>query len=184
MVIPSAGPGERCIGLAITVPEPWASLLRDARLSFGDPGANLIPPHVTLIPPTLVPADDDGAIGALVRAALALVAPFGLRLRGTASFRPVSPVVFVEVVEGASECAALYEAVHTGLMERERPFCFVPHVTVAQEVADSLLDQAQEDLAGFDAAFVANEVDLYAQEESGAWHLVERFALGTGLASR
>ena len=38
---------------------------------------------------------------------------------GTGTFRPVSPVVFVVLAEGAAECTALQEAVRTGPAARE-----------------------------------------------------------------
>ena len=41
-------------GVAVTVPEPWGAQLQDAREQFGDPMASAIPPHVTLLPPTVV----------------------------------------------------------------------------------------------------------------------------------
>ena len=39
------------IGVAIAVPEPWATELEDYRLQIGDPTASGVPSHITLIPP-------------------------------------------------------------------------------------------------------------------------------------
>ena len=47
----------RTIGVAVPVPEPFGSLLRDARASFGDPMAATVPTHITLMPP--IDVDDD-----------------------------------------------------------------------------------------------------------------------------
>ena len=49
-------PGAAVIGVVVPVPEPWAQLLVDWRSKVGDPQAALVPPHVTLLPPTEVPA--------------------------------------------------------------------------------------------------------------------------------
>ncbi len=38
------------IGVAIAVPEPWAGELQRYRASFGDPLAEAIPTHITLVP--------------------------------------------------------------------------------------------------------------------------------------
>ena len=42
------------IGVAIAIPEPWASELQDYRTSVGDTTATQIPTHITLIPPSEV----------------------------------------------------------------------------------------------------------------------------------
>ena len=50
------------IGVALAIPEPWATELQDYRTSVGDFTATQIPTHITLIPPVEI---GDGAwIGA------------------------------------------------------------------------------------------------------------------------
>ena len=103
------------IGVAIPVPEPYGSLLRNKRAEFGDPMAKMVPSHVTLIAPTEVAdAELDGVCDALERASASLP-PFPMRLRGTATFRPVSPVVFIAVSQGISYTEMLAKAVRTAL---------------------------------------------------------------------
>ena len=41
-------------GVAVTIPEPWATTLQSAREAVGDTMASAIPPHVTLLPPTAI----------------------------------------------------------------------------------------------------------------------------------
>ena len=52
--------GEACdtvtYGVAIAVPEPHASHLRGKRCEFGDPEGEIVPTHVTLVPPTAATA--------------------------------------------------------------------------------------------------------------------------------
>lgn len=164
------------IGVAVAVPEPYAGQLQRWRWVFGDPLAEAIPAHVTLLPPTDVPRDalDD------VRAHLGEVAgretPFDLHLRGTGSFRPVSPVVFVQVAQGIGECERLERGVRSGLLARDLHFYYHPHVTVAHDVDDAALDRAFDTLAGYDARFTVNAFDLYEHGEDGVWRTVDRFA--------
>ena len=40
------------IGVAVAIPEPWASELQDYRTAVGDTTAAMIPTHITLVPPT------------------------------------------------------------------------------------------------------------------------------------
>jgi 2'-5' RNA ligase len=97
------------IGVAIAVPEPWASRLQDYRESLGDATAATIPTHITLIPPI----DVDEALLPVIEQHLTEASEsahaFRIHMRGTGTFRPVSPVVFVGVVEGISECEFLVE---------------------------------------------------------------------------
>ena len=43
----------RTVGVSIAVPEPYFSQLREMRRAAGDPQADAVPPHVTLMPPTV-----------------------------------------------------------------------------------------------------------------------------------
>ena len=45
------------IGVALSIPEPWATELQDYRTGL-DPSAALIPTHITLVPPTEIDPDD------------------------------------------------------------------------------------------------------------------------------
>lgn len=94
----SAGPGQVTIGIAIAVPEPLATSLKEARLSYGDLQAETIPTHVTILPPTIVDQDVMPLIREHLRQIAQDTVPFVIELLGTDSFRPVSPVVFVPLV--------------------------------------------------------------------------------------
>ena len=165
------------IGVAVAVPEPWATELYDYRLRIGDPTAAGVPSHITLIPPTEV-ADDLSAIEAHLDLAAAEVAPFTVHLRGTATFRPVSPVVFVGVVEGISGCELLAESIRTGPLAVEVDFPYHPHVTIAHDLPEETLDRAFEDLAGYRTHFEVTEFWLYVHDPVEGWQPTSSFALG------
>ncbi|MEV6208328.1 2'-5' RNA ligase family protein [Kitasatospora sp. NPDC051914] len=141
------------IGVSISVPEPWGSAIQDARAGHGDPRARSIPTHVTLLPPTEVPAARLPEIEAHLRAVAAVHRPFPMLLLGSGTFRPVSPVVFVRVEGGAQECRGLEADVRSGPLARELAFPYHPHVTVAHGLPDDILDEAFEKARGFNAAF-------------------------------
>ncbi|MGH3387068.1 MAG: 2'-5' RNA ligase family protein [Nocardioidaceae bacterium] len=167
----------RTIGVAIAIPEPYGSELQQHRESFGDAQAVAIPSHVTLLPPT----DVDDANLDQVEKHLDLVAsshaPFRLRLRGTATFRPVSPVVFVVVAVGISSCEVLAGRVRQGRLSQDLRFPYHPHVTVAHDLDDASLDHAFEALAGFDCAFEVGSFHLYTHDEDGVWRPSREFVL-------
>jgi 2'-5' RNA ligase len=165
-------------GVAVTVPEPWSTTLQLAREEFGDPMASAIPPHVTLLPPTAIPPDAMPAFLEHLLAVTASAEPFDMVLSGTGTFRPVSPVVFVQVSRGIPNCEALERAVRSGPVERLLDFPYHPHVTVAHHLDEPALDRAFESLADFRCAFRVASVELYHHDHDGVWRVVDRFALG------
>jgi 2'-5' RNA ligase len=164
------------IGVAIAIPQPYASELRDYRESFGDEQARAVPTHITLVPPT----DIDETID-LVTSHLTDVAKrhraFHLRIRGTATFRPVSPVVFINVTEGISACELLAEDARQGPLAQDLAFPYHPHVTVAHDVAEEALDNAYEVLADYDRAFDVESFQLFVHD--GVWRPVADYRLDT-----
>jgi 2'-5' RNA ligase len=172
------GADDRTVGVAVAVPEPYGSYLRDCRAGFGDPEAHRIPPHITLLPPTEVACADEGAVVEHLHRVAAASHAFTVHLRGTASFRPVSPVVFVQLVAGIAECERLESAVRAGPLERDLAFYYHPHVTAAHHLSDERLDRAAAALETFDAVFEVTEFLLYEHGEDGVWRPERSFAFG------
>ena len=104
--------------------------------------------------------------------------PFEMVLSGTGTFRPVSPVVFVQVSRGIPSCEALERAVRSGPVDRQLDFPYHPHVTVAHHLDEAALDRAFESLADFRCAFRVASVELYHHHEDGVWRVLDSFALG------
>jgi 2'-5' RNA ligase len=165
------------IGVAVAIPEPWATELQDYRAGLGDDTAAKIPTHITLVPPVDVADDLDGLVDHLATSATA-VGPFRVHLRGTGTFRPVSPVVFVSVVEGISQVEQLAAAVRQGPLELELSFPFHPHVTVAHHLDDARLDQAFAELTDFECEFEVETFHLYVHDDEVGWKTAHDFRLG------
>lgn len=162
-------------GVAVTVPEPWGTTLQAAREEAGDPMAAAIPPHVTLLPPTAVEPDVMDAFVAHLEQVCGRARPFEMVLSGTGTFRPVSPVVFVQVSRGIVECERLEAAVRSGPVQRHLDFPYHPHVTIAHHLGDAALDGAFDGLAGFRARFEVASVELYHHDPDGVWRVVRSF---------
>ncbi len=166
------------IGVAIPIPEPWASELQDYRTSVGDTTAAQIPTHITLIPPTEAADADLASVCDHLAAAAATVQPFVIHLRGTGTFRPVSPVVFVTVAEGISACEILADAVRRGPLAVDLDYPYHPHVTIAHHLDDPTLDRAFDELAGFECRFDVDAFSLYVHDASHGWQPTHRYELG------
>jgi 2'-5' RNA ligase len=166
------------IGVSIAVPDPYAAQIQDARAGYGDPLARSIPTHVTLLPPTEVPAQALDAVERQLDAAAALHRPFEVRLRGSGTFRPVSPVVFVRVDAGVQDCLEVEASVRSGLLARELAFPYHPHVTVAHAVEEAVLDRAHAEFRSYRAEFTVPGFSLYRFGEDEVWRPMRSFRFG------
>ncbi len=171
--------GRRDFGVAFGLPEPYTSELQGWRERLGDPNACGIPPHVTLLPPTAL---DDAALEKVeehLRQIAASERPFRMHLRGTATFRPVSPVVFVPLVRGIADCERVESKVRSGPLHRELSFPYHPHVTVAHDLGEEALDLAFSLLESYDAQFEVWGFTLFEQDREGVWRPQRDFPFGS-----
>lgn len=175
------GSPSRTIGVAIAIPEPYGGELQSWRERFGDPLARSIPTHITLVPPIPV---DSGALP-VIEEHLRVVAEgeksFPILLRGTATFRPVSPVVFVALAQGISDCERLASRARRGPLACELSFPYHPHVTVAHDLPESALDRVFADLANYEARFSVDGFSLYEHGPDGVWRPQREFPFGVSL---
>ena len=165
------------IGVAIPIPDPYGSELRQYRADFGDPQAASVPTHVTLLPPTEIDDEDLEQIDTHLIEVAARYPRFRIRLRGTGTFRPVSPVVFVMLAEGISSCEVLQSLVRSGPLEVSLRFPYHPHVTVDHDVDKASLDKAFRVLADYDCSFEVAMFCRYEHGKDGVWRPQRGFAL-------
>ncbi len=167
------------IGVAIALPEPWATQLQEYRTALGDDTATLIPTHITLVPPVELSDDIIDRAESHLADVAAATDGFCIHLRGTGTFRPVSPVVFVSLVEGISQCETLAQRVRSGPLDVQLQSPYHPHVTIAHHLPEPTLDRAFEELASFDCTFDAEAFHLYRHDEESGWRPARDFTLTT-----
>ncbi|MHB1064354.1 MAG: 2'-5' RNA ligase family protein [Georgenia sp.] len=165
------------IGVTLKIPEPYSAYIQAVRARMRDPLAHLIPPHITLLPPTVIEPDQVDDVVAHLHDVAARHGPFVVAMRGTDTFRPVSPVVFVRVEQGLEECAALEQEVRAGLLAQDLHFPYVPHITLAHEVEDARLDEAARLMADFHGTYAAGSMRLYEHGDDGMWRVIARAPL-------
>jgi 2'-5' RNA ligase len=165
------------LGVVVSVPEPWAQLLVEWRSKVGDPQAALVPPHVTLLPPTEVAVADRPAITDHLAQIARRHPPFVVHLSGTGTFRPISEVVFVAVARGIADCELIATDVRTGPLARPLNFPYHPHVTVAHDVPADMLDAAYAGLTELHAEFQVDSFTEFEQLPGGAWAVAREYPL-------
>ncbi len=161
------------LGVAIEIPEPFGSAVDSARLGY-EPTVGRMPAHITLLPP--VDVDSEVLAGVIDHLAdvAAQCAPFDVELHGTGSFQPVSPVVFIALSRGISSCERAEAMVRSGVLAVESRFPYHPHVTLAHDVSDELLNRAFDDFTDFRAAFTVTQMHLFQLQGDG-WHPLRAF---------
>jgi 2'-5' RNA ligase len=177
-VLRSANPARTAVvGVLVAVPEPWAQLLVDWRVKLGDSNATLVPPHVTLLPPTEVRAVDRLDISTHLAQVARSHPPFTMHLSGTGTFRPVSDVVFVAVARGIGNCELLAADVRRGPLSRSLSYPYHPHVTVAHDVPEEMLELAYTGLAELSAEFQVGHFTEFERGDDGAWTVAGEYPL-------
>jgi 2'-5' RNA ligase len=170
-------PENTVLGIVVPVPEPWAQLLVDWRSKVGDPQASLVPPHVTLLPPTEVAVADRTLISEHLAEVARCHPPFDMHLSGTGTFQPVSDVVFIAVARGIGNCELLSNDVRRGPLARSLSFPYHPHVTVAHDVPEDMLELAYTGLSDLSAEFRVTAFTEFEQTADGAWSVAREYPL-------
>lgn len=163
------------LGVVIEIPSPLRERLRDWRLRYGGAAAAIVDPHITLVSGSTSTWDQAAAH---VRSLAHRSKAFNIRLHGTGTFRPVTNVVYLNVTTGAEACRQLHDALITGPLGHDLSFGYHPHLTIAHDAAERLLDAAQKDLANESMDFEVTSVGLFGIDEAGRWSLREEIVLG------
>jgi len=167
----------RRLAVVALLPQPVAFHIQAWRRALREPARHAVPPHITLVPPQSVRAEDVPAAVALLERAATAAVPAVVTLDGAGTFLPDAPVAFVAVGEGAPALEALEAALREPPLDR-RTHPFRPHVTVAQDLPPDQIEQAARDLAGFCASFPLREVALMEEGDDQVWRPLRRVAVG------
>lgn len=165
------------IGVSLAVPEPWGGRLQTYRVSNGDVQGATIPTHITLVPPVEIDDERLTVVESHLYDVAAAAQAYRVHLRGSGTFRPVSPVVFVNLVEGISQTEQLAHDCRRGPLALDLDFPYHPHVTVAHLDDDDLLDRAFAGLSDFDCSFTVGSFHLYVHDAEIGWQATRDYAL-------
>lgn len=171
----SPAPHADSLGVIISLPAELAAELTARRALYQGPDAAVVPPHITLVSGRTTGTWEEAA--AHVRAVAATAAPFMISLRGTGTFEPVSPVVYLNVAHGGAECARLHEQLLDGPVEHLLEFDFHPHLTVAHDLDEPAMALAKSEMADYSADFDVTSIGLFDYFDGG-WELREELNLG------
>jgi 2'-5' RNA ligase len=163
------------VGVLIPVPEPHRERVDRYRTALAG-HAPETPAHITLVPPTDVATPLASVVDHLATVSSESVS-FEVAVRGTGTFRPLTPVVYLDVVTGAEGCRRLAADTGSGPLTTTARFPYHPHVTLAHHVPSRDLDVAMADWADFEAGWRVTGFRLYRLAAS-EWSPVRSFSLG------
>lgn len=182
MFLPQLECDEEWLGVVIAIPEPWLSMITEMRLALGDAAAERVAPHVTIMPPIAVPASRREAVLGHLRKVARDQRPFKLSLKGAGTFLPVSPVSFLNVKKGASDCSQLAEDVRSGPLDYKLRFPYHPHVTLAQNLGKPELLRGLELAKDFEASWMVSGIRLDRVLQDGSYTSTAIFDFWAGTA--
>lgn len=171
----SPAPHPNSLGVIISLPPALADELSAKRAFYAGREADVVPPHITLVSGRATESWDDAAEH--VRKVAAAGEPFTLSLRGTGTFEPLSPVVFLNVDAGAEACATLHHQLVDGPVAHLLEFGFHPHLTIAHDLDEPAMARAKSGMANFSADFEVTSIGLF-DYLAGSWSLREELSLG------
>jgi 2'-5' RNA ligase/GNAT superfamily N-acetyltransferase len=167
--------------VVLLVPQPLATQIDGLRRGLGDGALGRIPPHVTLVPPVNVAERDLPAAFAVVRRAAAGIEPLQLGVGPAATFQPVNPVAFL-AIDGEPDQLDALTALRAGCLagpfDRPQVHEFVPHVTIADELAPLRLDEVRAVLGDFRAEVTVDRVHVLAEQPGRVWVPIADMAIG------
>jgi 2'-5' RNA ligase/GNAT superfamily N-acetyltransferase len=126
------------VAVALLVPQPLATELDGIRRALGAAERERVVPHLTLVSPVnLGDAVLQAGLDLVRKAAGACAGPLALTIGPATTFHPVTPTVHLGVGgPGLADLLDLRRAMTAEPpLDRPEPHEFVPHVTLAQELA-------------------------------------------------
>ena len=168
------------IGVAIAIPEPFGSQLQAMRSSFGDPLADAIPTHVTLLPPTALDPGELDVVGEHLDKVARQHDPFDMHLRGSATFRPVSRWCSCSCPRASASASSWSATCGTA---RSAPGPSTSHTTrmsrwpITCPRTPSTRPRAR--LADYECSFVVDGFQLYLHGHDGVWRVARDFWFGS-----
>jgi 2'-5' RNA ligase len=165
------------LGVVLLLPAPVAAEVDGLRRAVGDRSVGAVPPHITLVPPVNVAGTAVDAALAAVRDAAAASPPLRVVLGAPDTFWPATPVVYLPAHGDAEGVLRLHDAVATGPWARPTTWPFVPHVTIAQDVAPELIPAAVQVLAAYRGEATLTSVSVLREQLDGSWAVLADAAL-------
>lgn len=166
-------------GIAIFPSKKLQDLANSYRKRY-DAHYKFIPPHVTLKSTFSSTEEEDiKRISTILKEVSTKHEPFTLKVLKVSTFQPINNVIYLKI-DPNPELFNLHEALHTEELGTDKPYKFVPHLTIGQDLSDKEMHDVlgQLSLMKFEHEETVDRFHLLYQLENGTWTVYETFLLG------
>jgi hypothetical protein len=145
--------------------------------------------HLSLLPPRLLHGTETAALQLLERIC-GEAEPFEVALGDVESFTPVTPTVYIRVMQGASRMSELHGLLNTEVLECSEEWPYIPHLTIAKMAAGQPVEQAFEVARKRWASYTGNRrillerLSFVREDGQNCWFDLASVQLGRTLVSR
>lgn len=126
--------------LVTYIPDPLAEFLDGLRKELV-PGCSLRS-HVSILPPRPLFASEEAAQHQ-IECECKRSPQFRIEA-GIIRLFPVTNVIFIEVGTGENDLRRMHDSLNAGALEYEEPYCYHPHITLAQQLPEDLIGEGYE----------------------------------------
>jgi 2'-5' RNA ligase len=165
-------------GIALFPSKQLQDLVNSYRKRY-DPNYALVPPHLTLKTAFEASEAEMKTMSEELRKIAQATNPLTISIKKVSSFSPVNNVIYLKV-EPTEELSELHEKLHTGPLNSQPEYSFVPHITMAQKLSDDehsdVLNRLK--MTNFSHEEVIDRIHLLYQLENETWTVYETFLLG------
>lgn len=145
--------------------------------------------HLSLLPPRLLHGTETAALQLLERIC-GKAEPFEVALGDVESFTPVTPTVYIRVMQGASRMCELHGLLNTEVLECSEEWPYIPHLTIAKMAAGQPVERAFEVAREGWASYTGNRrillerLSFVREDGQNCWLDLASVQLGRTLVSR
>jgi 2'-5' RNA ligase len=165
-------------GIALFPSKKLQDLVNSYRKRY-DTHYALVPPHLTLKSAFEATEDELNKITQELRKTAEDAKPLKISIKKVSSFSPVNNVIYLKV-EPTEELQELHENLHTGSLNSQPEYSFVPHITIGQNLSDDEHSDVLGSIKMLDIQHeeVIDRFHLLYELENGSWTVYETFLLG------
>lgn len=130
------------VAVALLPPHELSGQLHALRRLLGDPRLDVIPPHLTLVPPVNLSGGELVELRGALRSVATACDPFTLGLGPAATFAPATPTLHLAVSGDEASLSELRTRLRVTPVDRPDEWPFTPHVTLRESMPEAQLDGA------------------------------------------
>lgn len=167
------------LGIVIFPTKEIQDLANDYRKRY-DPHYALLSPHITLKESFEASKEDLPAIVKDLQAIASSSSPFEVEVHKISHFHPTNNVIYMALQDHPSLTQLHTELHKPPMLQHERKYAFVPHITIGQQMPDDELHDIYNRLKmnPFHFTFLVDRFHLLYQLENQTWTIHQSFNLG------